>query len=199
MNLIKRFMRKYLGRDPIFEERQKYVRKYMPDLFSGKYKSVLYVGANPTRQQFLKDFEESGYDRIVIIEAFRENVQFLREKMGLESKSGFNVIEGDVRNIENFQIDDFDVVFFWHGIEHLPEKDMEPTLKKLESITKHLIVIGTPWGSYPQHDKYGNPYEIHQTIIYPPMLEKYGYKTETLGKKDDYGSNITAWKYLNRA
>jgi len=80
MNLIKRFMRKYLGRDPIFEERQKYVRKYMPDLFSGKYKSVLYVGANPTRQQFLKDFEESGYDRIVIIEAFRENVQFRAKK-----------------------------------------------------------------------------------------------------------------------
>ena len=197
MNLIKRFMRKYLGRDPIFEERKKYVRKYMPDLFSGKYKSILYVGANPTRQQFLKDFEESGYKRIVILEAFSKNIKFLKEKFERESRH-HDWINDDVRNIEKLQLSNFDVVFFWHGIEHLPEKDIEPTLKKLEAITKHLIVIGTPWGSYPQHDKYGNTYEIHQTIIYPPMLKQYGYKTETLGKKDDYGSNITAWKYLNQ-
>jgi len=186
-----------MERNLIQEEREKCVKKHIPDLFSGKYRSVLYVGANQKRQHFLENFENSKYDEIVIIEAFHENFEFLKRKFEHDSSKQYRVIEGDIRDMEKFGLASFDVVFFWHGIEHLPQQDIKPTLKKLEKKSKHLVVLGMPFGKYEQGPEYGNPYEEHVSIIYPSTLQKFGYKTETLGNVDEEGSNITAWKYLD--
>jgi len=185
-------------RNLIQEERERYVRKYIPELFTNKYKSVLYVGANQKRQHFLDSFENANYDRIVIIEIFPDNVKFLKEKLN-DSKI-HRVIEGDITKIEEYDLSKFDIVFFWHGIGHLHKKHIKSTLKKLESIANHIIILGTPYGKYilKEGEKgYGNPFEQVLTIIYPNVLEELGYKTETLGKQDERGSNITAWKYLD--
>ena len=71
----------FMEGNPIQEEREKCVKKCIPDLFSGKYRSVLYVGANQKRQHFLENFENSKYDEIVIIEAFHENFEFLKQEI----------------------------------------------------------------------------------------------------------------------
>jgi len=176
-------------------EREICVKKCIPDLFSGKFKTVLYVGANKKRQHFLKYFEESNCEKIVVMEAFPENAEFLKQKF---EGSKIQVIEGDVREIEKFDMPKFDVIFFWHGIEHLQMDEIEDTLKKLESKANSLIVLGMPYGHYLQGPEYGNPYEEHQSAIYPPMLENFGYSTEVLGKPDEVGSNLTAWKYLKK-
>ncbi len=74
--------------------------------------------------------------------------------------------------------------------------EIEPTLKKLEKISK-VIVLGLPNGKYEQGPEYGNPFEEHLSTIYFSFLENLGYKTDVLGEPDKEGSNITAWKFLN--
>jgi hypothetical protein len=182
--------------NPIQEEREKSVNRCLPELFSGKYKSVLYVGANQKRQHFLKNFEQSNYKRIVILEAFSENYKFFKNLLESKRPDLYQVLWGKVQEIEKFSLKPFDVIFFWHGPEHLPTEQIEPTLKKLESISNHLVVLGMPFGKYIQGAEYGNPFEEHLSYIYPPFLQKLGYQTETLGKQDVNGSNITAWKYV---
>jgi hypothetical protein len=55
-----------------------------------------------------------------------------------------------------------------------------------------------PFGKYIQGAEYGNPFEEHLSDIYPNFLHKIGYQTETIGKQDEKGSNITAWKYTSK-
>ena len=86
-------------------------------------------------------------------------------------------------------------MFFWHGIEHLHQEEIKPTLKKLERMCK-VIVLGLPCGIYEQGPEYGNPFEEHLSAIYPEYLQDLGYKTDVLGKPDQRGSNIMAWKIL---
>ena len=104
-----------------------------------------------------------------------------------------------MQEIERLPLGRFDVVFFWHGPEHLQERQISPTLEKLELICNHLVVCGMPFGFYEQGPEYGNPFETHQSHIYPPFLEGLGYKTETLGNRDQMGANTTAWKYARGA
>lgn len=176
--------------------REECVDRCIPNLFEGTYSSVLYVGANQKRQHFLTRFEEAGYEKIVIIEAFGENYQFLKERFEAEN-SPYRVVWGKVQEIKKFHLGSFDVVFFWHGPEHLRQDEIVPTLRSLERMCNHLIVCGMPFGFYEQGPEYGNRFEVHQSHIYPPFLEKLGYKTETLGSQDQVGSNITAWKYVD--
>lgn len=182
--------------NPIQEEREKQVIKNLPELFTTKYQSVLYIGANQKRQHFVDLFEKSAYNKIVILEAFKNNFEFLKIKFSDRVPTPFKIIHGDVRNVDKIFKDTFDVVFFWHGIEHLNQTEIEPTLKKLEKISK-VIVLGLPNGKYEQGPEYGNPFEEHLSTIYFSFLENLGYKTDVLGKPDKEGSNITAWKFLN--
>ena len=182
--------------NPIIKAREESVSRCIPELFNGSYSSVLYIGANQRRQHFLDRFEESGYRKIVVLEAFEENYQFLKEKFEVRNPHTYHVIWGRVQDIERIRIKPVDVVFFWHGPEHLHQHEIAPTLDRLEAICNHVIVCGMPFGFYEQGPEYGNPFETHQFHIYPTFLENLGYRTETLGEQDQRGSNITAWKYV---
>ena len=182
--------------NPIIKAREESVNRCIPDLFNGSYSSVLYVGANQRRQHFLDRFRESGYRKIVVLEAFERNYQFLKEKFEARNPHTYRIIWGRVQDIENVRIEPVDVVFFWHGPEHLHQHEIAPTLDRLETICNHVIVCGMPFGFYEQGPEYGNPFETHQFHIYPTFLENLGYQTETLGEQDQRGSNITAWKYV---
>ena len=179
--------------NPVVQAREESVDRCIPDLFNGSYSSVLYVGANQRRQHFLDRFEEAGYRRIVVLEAFDKNYQFLKEKF--KANHAYRVVWGRVQEIERFEIGSVDVVFFWHGPEHLAQHEISPTLGRLEAVCNHVMVCGMPYGFYEQGPEYGNPFETHRFHIYPEFLEKLGYQTETLGERDQRGSNITAWKY----
>ena len=67
---------------------------------------------------------------------------------------------------------------------------------------KCVASSGEPAGSGSKHvdvDGTYHPFETHQSHIYPPFLEGLGYKTETLGNRDQMGANITAWKHVKGA
>ena len=179
------------------EEREKFIQKWIPELFSKKYDSVLYVGANKKRQHFLDLFESTEYSKITILEIFEENVKFLKTKFN--NPEIYSIIQGDVRNLDALNLNKFDVVFFWHGIDLLPKIDIKSTIKKLESIGINLLVLGMPFGSYLKDDTVydNNQNEDHVSPVYPQFLEDLGFQTRTLGPSDEIGSSITAWKFLN--
>ena len=177
------------GRRPLpYIEEQ--LRRALPDLFSGAHRSALYVGANRRRQHFLDDFVDAC-ETVVILEAFPENAQFLREAY---EGPGVRVVEGDVRNISALVDERFDACFFWHGPEHLGAGEAPGVLRALESITDHVVVLGMPYGRYYQGDEYRNKYERHLWHIYPEDMRGLGYETSTAGKADDRMGNMIAWK-----
>lgn len=168
-------------------DRMKSLTRCIPDLFN--HQSVLYVGAHSGRMDFGKNFQHVGC-KITILEIFPKNVEFLKGK-------GFDVIQGDVREAHLiFDPQCFDVVFWWHGPEHLEEDEIQIALHALENVAKKLVVLGCPWGKSPQGAEYGNPYEIHASSLEPELFNSFGYNTETLRTRG-FRSNITAWKYLS--
>ena len=186
-----------MTRNLVQEEREKFIQKWIPELFSKKYNSVLYVGANKKRQHFLDVFERTGYSKIVILEIFLENVKFLKNKFS--NSIIHSILHGDARNVDKLNLNKCDVIFFWHGIDLLPENDIKTTIKKLENIGNNLIVLGMPFGQYLKDDTVydNNPNEDHVSPINPSFLEELGYATKTLGSPDEIGSSITAWKFLD--
>ena len=163
----------------------------------GGYSSVLYVGANKNRQHFLDLFAASGYERIVVLEAFEENYLHLRERFERQQGGApYRVVHGRAQDVSTLGLGSFDVVFFWHGPEHLPHPEVAPTLGALERVAKKVVVCGMPFGLYEQGAEYGNPFEVHRSHLTPEFIESLGYVVDTLGARDREGSNLTAWKYL---
>lgn len=163
------------------------IQPFLPQLFS-QPGSLLYVGARPDAHSWLPQLYEAG-NRITVLEIWPLNIQGLREDVRIGE-----LIEGDVRDIDKLVLGSFDYVMWWHGPEHLPLDEIQPTLDKLWLRTRKFLAVACPWGFYPQGVHQGNPYEEHRTTLYPAVFEEWGYEVRTDGKEDEAGSEIVAWK-----
>lgn len=158
----------------------------VPELFTGKYKTVLNIGARESRFDFGNLFEAAGYT-ISIMEAHKPNADFLK------SLNKYEVIEADITTYD-FQNRKFDVVFWWHGPEHIDKELLPAVLKKIESCANEVVILGCPWGIYEQGIIEDNPFEVHKSHLLPEDFA--GYKYLTMGNQDQHGSNIAAVKYI---
>lgn len=178
-------MKKYLDLD-----RTKSLLRLIPNLFDQCSKSVLYIGARTDRFDYGEEFRNAGYE-IILLEVWPENTLYLSRIPWLKK-----VIQADI-TLYNFSQDDkFDIVFWWHGPEHIEETKIPITLKRLESVTNEYIILGCPWGKFEQGELYNNPFEKHISYLDYNIFEDLGYETECLGEKNLYGSNITAVKHM---
>jgi hypothetical protein len=177
-----------LGALKIKEKIEAIFSKLVPSLFN--YESILYVGASKQRMNFLTDFRKRNY-QITVLEAFKENVDYLKRFSWIEK-----VFLGDVRSFKFPAKKKYDVIFWWHGPEHIEKKDLEKTLKKLESVCKKVVVLGCPFGVSEQGEAYGNSYERHLSFLDGTEFTKLGYDVEYLGEKDLKCSNIIAIKKI---
>lgn len=168
------------------------LKRLAPDLFTINHKSVLYIGARDGGFEYGINFRSAGI-KITVFEIFEENINYLKQIPWLTE-----VIHGDVRTIklEN----KYDIIFWWHGPEHIYEQDLPSVVNKLESYCNNLIIMGCPWGRYEQssnpYGSYYNPYEIHVSHLNYPIFESMGYTVECLGRKNVQGSNITSIKRI---
>lgn len=158
----------------------------VPDIFKSK-NNCLYIGAHKKRFHFSEKLKEYKI-KTDVVEIDIENIEFLRSQKWLN-----NIYHSDIRVFKTSQT--YDLILWSHGPEMLPEKDIIPTIKYLESITNKLIVLMVPFGKYsykniPSNNKY------NQTTLYPDFFTCLNYQTDTLGKKDTNGSNLLAWKYI---
>ena len=168
-----------------FEDMQRHV----PALFGGR---VLYVGANrhapPT---YVAALREAGCE-IHLLEAYGENVAYYET----DAPDVFDsVTQGDVRALGYLvwtHEPAFDAVMWWHGPEHVAADEWPGVLANLETLAP-LVVTGCPWGTWEQENVGGNPYETHQSTIYPAALISLGYEVVLVGKADLAGF-IAAWK-----
>ena len=83
---------------------------------------------------YLEEWKSAGYD-ITILEVWPKNVVDLKA-------AGFNVIQGDVR--EYMPEHPYDVVFWWHGPEHVHKQELMPTIDKILSYTNQALITGCP-------------------------------------------------------
>ena len=167
------------------EERVLSVQRNIPELFSGVYKTVLYIGARTDRFDFSEQFTGSGYT-IDVLEVWDENVTYLKTLKQIN-----DIIHCDVRNCEHSVRKRYDVVFWWHGPEHIHKNELKDTLVKLENIAQKLVILGCPFGYRPQVALGGNPYEVHKASLYPRDFHQLGYNTETIiGYRNDPVSRV---------
>ena len=180
--------------------RKRQLLKFIPGVM--KCESMLYIGANPRRFELMDLFwAEAPQMKVDVLEAWAKNVDGLNL---LNAKYGIfrNIYHGDIRDISRFfsplysglTRDIYDVIIFWHGPEHLEGREIPPVLESLERLSRLYVILGCPWGSFPQKDVGGNPYEEHKCSLYPDDFKVLGYKTSTIKKPDKRGGHILAWK-----
>ena len=119
-------------------QRPTQLKQEIPDIWD--YGSVLYVGARTDRMDFGKDFKLAGYE-IDVLEIFEPNVQYLKTVEFIN-----HVIRGDVRQARLLVQRTYDIVFWWHGPEHIEKSDLGDTLNGLRLIAEELVVCACPWG-----------------------------------------------------
>ncbi len=168
------------------EDRTESLKRLIPDLFD--YKTVLYVGARADRIDYIPEFAQVEC-KITVVEVHPPNAQHLRTLPYIQE-----VILAD---ISFFQTKNkYDIVFWWHGPEHVEYSLLGAVLDNLESMAKKAVVCGCPWGKVPQGPLQDNPYEEHVSFLDYPFFEERGYVTECLGNQHLTRSNITAVKYV---
>lgn len=155
-----------------------------PWLQKGTGKTLLYVGAMPTRQDFLAELIGWGWT-VEILEVWEPYRAFLETIEGVRA-----VHIGDVRTC---QPGVYDSVFWFHGPEHLPKDDVPTALQNCEDMARHAVVIGMPFGDTGSGATEGNHYNEHKSAWQGPDLEPFGYRwmVTHVGYR-----NITAVKML---
>ena len=151
--------------------------------------TLLYIGARlPDGLRGIQELRNAGY-AVTILEVWPDNVRKLLE-------AGFDATQGDVL----FDGTRFDVVFWWHGPEHVEKSELPQVAAGLKEISRRLLVTGCPWGRYEQGEEYGNPHERHVSHLEPEDLTAAGLPhTRTYGVRDTgYPSHITAWWHSNQ-
>lgn len=164
------------------------IRPYLPELFT-EPGSLLYIGARPDATSWLDELYEAGH-QITVLEVWPENWQGL---MG--DKRIYDLVQGDVRQVDLLFDNNFAYIFWWHGPE-LAEIEIIYTLNMLERKADKLVAVACPYGKYPQSSHKGNPYETQQSTLYPDFFEHLRYEVATDGEADEVGSEVVAWKRL---
>jgi hypothetical protein len=107
-----------------------------------------------------------------------------------------HVVQGDVRDIDNLELphSQYDIVMWWHGPEHVQADELDATIATLERRAGRVVVLGSPWGKWPQGAYGGNPHEAHVNDVYAEDYALRGYTVRPIGERDDDAGRLTAWK-----
>lgn len=82
----------------------------------------------------------------------------------------------DALNIDkHFKPGSFDCVMAIGLIEHMEKRKALLLIKKMETIAKKIVIIGTPNGFLHQDEYGGNPYQVHKSGFRPKDFFEKGY------------------------
>ena len=166
------------------------LRRCVPELLTAGERSVLYVGARASRTEFAAELAAAGAV-IDVLEVWEQNVNDLRAAAPPWLR---HVFHHDVRNVDLLPLPHYDVVFWWHGPEHVTRLEAQRTAMKLRRIAD-LVVLGCPWGDYPQGALGGNPHEEHVWAPEPEEFEALGFDVEVLPPKGRGGNILSWWRH----
>jgi len=170
----------------IYHHMLRELRLHVPNLWTAR--RVLNIGANRCANPGLVDELKEAGAKVHLLEAWDQNVTYYRKK----DKTKFaSIAQGDVRDLPG-EMGLFDAVVWWHGPEHLPADEWPIAVRVLESMAP-LVILGCPWGMWEQGEADGNPFEVHQSSIYPEDLTSCGYTVRAIGMGADNSSYLVAW------
>lgn len=150
-------------------------------------RTCLYVGAWPNGCALIPELRNAGY-QITIVEVWLPYVKEVQKLLLPDEK----IVHSDIRD---FQTDDkFDVVIWWHGPEHMPQKDWERTMEKLDSFATTWCVLAGPWGTYRQGPVDGNPLQEHVSELTHKWFAERGWCVSTTGQPNMPGGEVVAWR-----
>jgi len=177
--------------------RKRQISRHIPEVAACK--TCLYIGAKPERIELVDMLYGMGLD-IDVLEVFEPNVKALKE-LNKKWKIFRDIFQGDVRDLPEPLLGkgtwpDYDVIIFWHGPEHLNKEEIPGVLKELETGARCFVILGCPWGDFPQDTTDGNIHEAHLCSLTPGFFENLGYSCHTIKKIHKRGSNIVAWKRI---
>lgn len=149
----------------------------------------MYIGACARRSDYLFHFGQS--ERTVVLEIWGPYCEELNKIYEMK------LVQGDVRAIP--LKGRFELVFWWHGPEHLWSWDMKGAVAECERVCSGTVVIGCPWGSRPNKGRDNNPYQMHNSSHYPEEFWALGYKVATKGGIHEYvpDGGMIAWKRIS--
>lgn len=127
-----------------------------------------------------------------ILEIFEPNVENFIKHAPVEDHDRITL--GNLRNIGNLFSRKYDVLFHWHGPEHVEKQEFLSDLPELINITEKLIILGCPNGHEDQDEAYGNPFEKHVSFWTEEDFHQLGF--ETVLVTDKKPGHITAYKFL---
>ncbi len=179
--------------DPSDVQRSKTLADVVPPLAG--MKSLLHVGEQMRDGwEFWPDwFRAHGIELFDVLEIYGPSAKTLRT-MPLWR----NVYQGDVRDCAQMSVAPVDVVFWWHGPEHVPKCGFQTAIDNLVGGWQpKLIILGMPWGVHRNDDReWENKASLHVATWYPAELEAMGWEVRTDGPVDVPSGHITAWKEL---
>ena len=168
---------------------QQVLRENIPSLFEGSGKELLYVGANQIRPpHHAGTLVECGWT-LHLLEAFMGNIEFHGANELWET-----ITWGNVTKREEIPKRTFDVVMWWHGVEHVARETLSDALINVQGMATTLVVLGCPHGRSPQQPVYGNKLERHKWSVFPKDLEKYGYEVVPY---QVHVPHMLAWKWVS--
>lgn len=161
------------------------LRSCIPHLWrEARGKRLLYIGANRLRAFHALTLWGAGYE-MALVEAYAPNAEFWQNS-GLFGR----VYAADVRKIDLPPA--YDVVFWWHGPEHIARGELAGVLARLERLAP-LVILGCPNGEYAQDEAYGNPFERHLWSVQVRDLEALGYTVQIYRAAT---AELLAWRQL---
>jgi hypothetical protein len=167
--------------------REQQLRDELPQLFENPG-SLLYVGAKARMHTALEMLHQAGH-RITVLEAWPAYCGQLR--LDPLARWVDRVVMGDVTEAI-YGLPDYDVIFWFHGPEHVYLWQFEITEAKLAKMARRLVVLGAPWG---KTDGGGtNPFGHHVSAHYEANWQALGYETRTIPPMDVPGGHILGWK-----
>lgn len=168
------------------------MRQELPQLLTHPG-TLLYIGANPEMHTALEMLHQAGH-RITVLEVWPDYLKALRQPP--LSAWVDEVVAGDVRDVDDLLGDRrFDVVFWFHGPEHIKREEFEPLMIRLEARAGRLVVLGAPWGNTLGPGP--KLYDHHISFYYEQDWEALGYETRTIPPPDKHGGHLLGWKWMD--
>ena len=176
----------YDKEDGNYIEFEQIINNFPKEFIDGKNKIALYVGASCSRAFLLDLLWSLGYE-VDIIEIWEKNLDCIKKDYRFR-----NLIHGDVANESIYG--NYDVIFWYHGPEHVLEEQFKLIDEIFEKKAK-LIILGCPFENLSQGALDGNENERHVWSINVESLHKYGYITSQIAR-NGVSDNIVAWKII---
>lgn len=139
-----------------------------PWLTEGKGRTLLYVGAMPERQDFLAELIGWGWV-VDILEVWEPYHEYLRALHGVRAVYGGNIL--DCQELPGR----YQVVFWWHGPEHMEKDKVPQALQNAEAIAEEAVILGMPFGKTDSGVTEGNTYNQHVSAWQGPDIGDLGY------------------------